>query len=67
MTNQASPAVLSSLRQPLSSRRASDLVLTGNPEVEPQLTVYRQLKSDYRQEISNTGFPLARPPMPHPI
>jgi len=34
--------------------------------VEPQLTVYLQLRSDYRQEISHTGFPLARPPMPHP-
>ena len=33
MTTQASPAVLPSLRQPLSSRRASDLVLTGNAEV----------------------------------
>ena len=33
MTNQASPAVLPSLRQPLSSRRASDLVLTGNPHL----------------------------------
>jgi hypothetical protein len=52
MTNQASPAVLPSLRQPLSSRRASDLVLTGYPEITRQGGVM----SEWRPTGRNDGL-----------